>query len=43
MLELLARWGCDTAQGYLIGKPMPASAFEQWLRQWQGSPLAKVF
>ncbi len=43
MLELLARWGCDTAQGYLIGKPMPAAAFEQWLRQWQGSQLAKVF
>lgn len=42
MLELLARWGCDTAQGYLIGKPMPAAAFEQWLRQWQGSQLAKV-
>ncbi|WP_043310135.1 bifunctional diguanylate cyclase/phosphodiesterase [Pseudomonas sp. ML96] len=43
MLELLAGWGCDTAQGYLIGKPMAAAAFEQWLRQWQGSPLAKVF
>ena len=43
MLGLLARWGCDTAQGYLIGKPMPAAAFEQWLRQWQGSQLAKVF
>ncbi|MBD9416097.1 EAL domain-containing protein [Pseudomonas sp. PDM16] len=42
-LELLARWGCDTAQGYLIGKPMPAAAFEDWLRQWQSSLLAKVF
>lgn len=43
MLELLARWGCDTAQGYLVGKPMAAGAFEPWLRQWQGSPLAQVF
>lgn len=41
-LELLARWGCDTAQGYLIGKPMPAAAFEDWLRQWQSSLLEKV-
>ncbi|MFG0381596.1 putative bifunctional diguanylate cyclase/phosphodiesterase [Pseudomonas sp. zbq_18] len=41
-LELLAAWGCDIAQGYLIGKPLPAQAFEQWLQQWQGSHLAKV-
>ncbi len=24
--------GCDILQGYLIGKPMPAQQFEQWLR-----------
>ncbi|MDG1582636.1 EAL domain-containing protein [Pseudomonas sp. GOM6] len=41
-LELLTAWGCDIAQGYLIGKPLPASAFEHWLQQWQGSHLAKV-
>lgn len=41
-LELLAAWGCDIAQGYLIGKPLPAAAFEQWLQQWQASHLAKV-
>ena len=32
-----------TIPSKLIGKPMPAAAFEQWLRQWQGSQLAKVF
>ncbi|WP_068826205.1 putative bifunctional diguanylate cyclase/phosphodiesterase [Pseudomonas sp. BMS12] len=41
-LELLTAWGCDIAQGYLIGKPLPANAFEHWLQQWQGSHLAKV-
>jgi EAL domain-containing protein (putative c-di-GMP-specific phosphodiesterase class I) len=24
--------GCDQVQGYLIGQPMPADAFEAWLR-----------
>ena len=27
--------GCDTAQGYFIGKPLPAPDFEEWLRAWQ--------
>lgn len=30
-LDLLKRWGCDTAQGYLIGRPMDAVAFEAWM------------
>ncbi|MBU0809103.1 MAG: EAL domain-containing protein [Gammaproteobacteria bacterium] len=30
-LQLLARWKCDTAQGYLISRPLAASAFETWL------------
>jgi diguanylate cyclase (GGDEF)-like protein len=25
--------GCDFAQGFLIGRPMPASAFADWLRE----------
>ena len=41
-LDLLAAWGCDIAQGYLIGKPLPAGAFEQWLQQWHGSSLMEV-
>ena len=28
----LADLGCDKAQGYYMGKPMPAEAFEDWLR-----------
>ena len=32
-LRLLERWGCDTAQGYLISRPLPAQAFAQWLKQ----------
>lgn len=32
-LRLLERWQCDTAQGYLISRPLPADAFEAWLRE----------
>ena len=42
VLDLLRRWGCDTAQGYLIGKPLPAPAFEHWLQQWHESQLARA-
>ena len=30
-LDLLERWQCDTAQGYLISRPLDAQAFEVWL------------
>lgn len=30
-LEFLQKAGCDTGQGYLISKPLPASQFEAWL------------
>jgi len=29
---LLAEWGCDELQGELIGAPMSAADFEQWLK-----------
>tara|TARA_R110000868_G_scaffold25848_3_gene100249 strand:- start:22434 stop:24770 length:2337 start_codon:yes stop_codon:yes gene_type:complete len=32
-LELLALWNCDTAQGYLISRPLAAQAFETWMAQ----------
>lgn len=35
-LRLLERWNCDTAQGYLISRPLTAAAFEAWMQQ----PLA---
>ena len=31
-LEYLAAHGCDQAQGYFIGKPMPAADFEHFMR-----------
>ena len=30
-LRLLERWHCDTAQGYLISRPLNAQAFEAWV------------
>jgi len=30
-LSLLERWHCDTAQGYLISRPLTAAAFEAWM------------
>jgi EAL domain-containing protein (putative c-di-GMP-specific phosphodiesterase class I) len=32
-LDELRRLGCDEVQGYLIGPPMTASAFAEWLQQ----------
>ncbi|KPW84923.1 diguanylate cyclase/phosphodiesterase [Pseudomonas congelans] len=37
-LDLLRRWHCDTAQGYLISRPLTASAFEAWIATYQTSP-----
>lgn len=39
-LDLLRLWNCDTAQGYLISRPLPAQAFEQWMQQKQPLALA---
>ena len=32
--EFLAEQGCDRAQGYFIGRPMPGDEIEEWERKW---------
>jgi len=47
---LLAEWGCDEIQGYLLGRAMSAAALEPWLRElarrphagWDPQPWAAV-
>lgn len=41
-LQLLARWNCDTAQGYLISRPLAAQAFETWMAQRAGAASSEV-
>jgi len=31
VLDALGEMGCDIAQGFLIGRPMPAGRFLDWL------------
>jgi EAL domain-containing protein (putative c-di-GMP-specific phosphodiesterase class I) len=37
--DMLARLGCDEAQGYYISEPLPADAFQRWLER-APSPLS---
>jgi len=41
-LRLLERWHCDTAQGYLISRPLTAVAFEAWMSASTYSPSLMV-
>jgi diguanylate cyclase (GGDEF)-like protein len=41
-LRLLERWHCDTAQGYLISRPLTAEAFEAWMLKAHQSPGAMI-
>ena len=41
-LRLLERWHCDTAQGYLISRPLTAAAFETWVKQPLQAPSVMV-
>ncbi|MFJ2385869.1 sensor domain-containing phosphodiesterase [Pseudomonas koreensis] len=33
VLDIITRWGCSEAQGYLITKPLEADLLEKWLEQ----------
>lgn len=42
-LDELASRGCDQAQGFFIGKPMPANEFEAWLYEYdEGQSTIKL-
>ena len=41
-LVLLDRWNCDTAQGYLISRPLTAVAFEAWMAKSLSTPCLMV-
>ncbi|MEB0039693.1 MULTISPECIES: EAL domain-containing protein [unclassified Pseudomonas] len=41
-LRLLERWHCDTAQGYLISRPLTAAVFEAWMAKPLGLPSLMV-
>ncbi len=34
LMQQLAKWGCDVAQGYFICKPMPPAEIEKWRLSW---------
>lgn len=34
--QTVAKLGCDVAQGYFIGKPMPRDELGPWYREWMG-------
>ena len=40
VLDRLAALGCEYAQGYHIGKPVPAAEFLPWLAQWRAGKSA---
>ncbi|MFY9288722.1 MAG: EAL domain-containing response regulator [Alphaproteobacteria bacterium] len=38
--RMLSERGCDYAQGFFMGKPMPANEFDIWLKNWRAKPTA---
>ena len=40
--ERLMAMGCELAQGYGIGYPMPANDFDHWLMDWRAKPTWRV-
>ena len=41
-LDLLAALGCEVAQGYTIGRPMPSDVFLDWLLAYTAAPRTPV-
>jgi EAL domain-containing protein (putative c-di-GMP-specific phosphodiesterase class I) len=41
-LDALRANGCDVAQGYLLGKPMPPAAFQAWLQAFRREASAMM-
>jgi EAL domain-containing protein (putative c-di-GMP-specific phosphodiesterase class I) len=41
-LRTLARFGCDTAQGYQISAAMPVQALMPWLQRWDPTQIATL-
>jgi EAL domain-containing protein (putative c-di-GMP-specific phosphodiesterase class I)/ActR/RegA family two-component response regulator len=37
--RILSEKGCDFAQGFLMGRPMPAKEFDIWLKNWREKPV----
>jgi EAL domain-containing protein (putative c-di-GMP-specific phosphodiesterase class I) len=37
-LDLLTRMGCDSAQGYFMGRPVPVDQIPAWLAESPWSP-----
>jgi EAL domain-containing protein (putative c-di-GMP-specific phosphodiesterase class I) len=38
--HLLRELGCDLAQGYCIGRPMPSQELQDWLDSWRSRSVA---
>jgi predicted signal transduction protein with EAL and GGDEF domain len=34
--------GCDMAQGFFIGRPMPAEKFLTWKKEWENKNSVKT-
>lgn len=39
-LDIIKQAGCDEAQGFFFGRPMPPEQFAVWARDWNATPRA---